>query len=245
VQFLRFYDGPPGRDALRWMLLVVKRCAWEISGSRSHIAIAAGGRGDIAPYIREERWGPAELIERFEESGQVTKLIEALKPAEREALILLGLGYSYKEIAQMRGWSRRKVDRCVTEGRATVRRRLERGGEFVKPDPWRHMEILHPIDFNEALSNLQGMLGREVKVIVNDYGRFFGCGFEGTLERVETLPPDDKAVRLVLSHGGGFVLDPADVQAFVSRGSSDDQTWLEFRIACRPTITLESSRETR
>jgi RNA polymerase sigma factor (sigma-70 family) len=127
VQFLRFYDGPPGRDALRWMLVVVKRCAWGISrGSKSHVAVA-WSKGDVAPLIREERSGPAELVERFEEMARVTKLIEALKPAEREALILFGLGYSYKEIAQMRGWSIRKVTRCVTEGRATLRQSLERG----------------------------------------------------------------------------------------------------------------------
>jgi RNA polymerase sigma factor (sigma-70 family) len=127
VQFLRFYDGPPGRDALRWMLVVVKRCAWGISrGSKSHLA-AIRSKGDVAPLAREERRGPAELVERFEEAVQVAQLIEALKPAEREALILFGLGYSYKEIAQMRGWSIRKVTRCITEGRATLRRSLERG----------------------------------------------------------------------------------------------------------------------
>ncbi len=129
VQFLRFYDGPAGRDALRWMLLVIKRCAWEISrGGRSRLAIVAGGRRDVAPFVREERRGPAELVERLEETGQVAELIEALKPAERQALILLGLGYSYKEIARMRGWSRRKVDRCVYEGRAALRRQMGKGG---------------------------------------------------------------------------------------------------------------------
>jgi RNA polymerase sigma factor (sigma-70 family) len=128
VQFLRFYDGPPGRDALRWMLVVVKRCAWEISrGSKSHVAVDARSKGDVAPLVREERSGPAELVERFEEAARMAKLIEALKPAEREALILLGLGYSYKEIAEMRGWSMRKVTRCIAEGRATLRQSLERG----------------------------------------------------------------------------------------------------------------------
>ncbi len=113
----------------------------------------------------------------------------------------------------------------------------------MKPDPWRHMEILRPIDFSEALGYLQGMLGREVKVVVNDYGRFFGCGFEGTIERVETLRPDDIAVRVVLARDGGFFLDPADAQAFIGGDSSDDQTWLEFHVANGPTITMEPSRK--
>jgi RNA polymerase sigma factor (sigma-70 family) len=128
VQFLRSYDGPAGRDALRWMLAVLKRCAWDMSrGSRSRVAIAPGGGGDVAPNIRDGRSGPAELVERSEELARISELIEGLKPAERDALLLLGLGYSYKEIAEIRGWSVTKVNRCVTEGRATVRKSLERG----------------------------------------------------------------------------------------------------------------------
>jgi DNA-directed RNA polymerase specialized sigma24 family protein len=35
VQFLRHYDGPAeAEDALRWLLLVAKRCAWEITRRR-------------------------------------------------------------------------------------------------------------------------------------------------------------------------------------------------------------------
>jgi hypothetical protein len=103
------------------------------------------------------------------------------------------------------------------------------------------MEILRSIGFSEALRHLQGMLGLEVKVAVNDYGHFFGCGFEGELERVQTLPPDGIAVRLVLSGGAGFFLDPADVEVFVGGGFSEGPTWLEFRVAAGPTITIEES----
>jgi hypothetical protein len=101
------------------------------------------------------------------------------------------------------------------------------------------MENLRSIGFNEALRHLQGMLGLEVKVTVNDYGRFFGCGFEGDLERVQTLPPDDTAVRLVLGGGAGFFLDPADVEVFVSGGFSEGATCLEFRLAAGATVTVE------
>ncbi|HEY2333633.1 MAG TPA: RNA polymerase sigma factor [Solirubrobacterales bacterium] len=128
VQFLRFYDGRPGRDALRWMQVVVKRCAWEISrGRKSRVTVTTRRNGDIAPYVRDERSGPAELAERFEEAARAIELLDGLKPAEREALILLGIGYSYKEIAAIRDWSMRKVNRCIIEGRAKLRELLERG----------------------------------------------------------------------------------------------------------------------
>jgi DNA-directed RNA polymerase specialized sigma24 family protein len=59
VQFLRFYDGPAGEDALRWMLLVVKRAAWAI-GRRGASREARLRSGAIEPRI-----GPAELVERI------------------------------------------------------------------------------------------------------------------------------------------------------------------------------------
>ncbi|HEY5709319.1 MAG TPA: sigma-70 family RNA polymerase sigma factor [Solirubrobacterales bacterium] len=129
VQFLRFYDGPSGDDALHWMLLVIKRAAWAITRQtaereeRYRRTIAEG----LEMVVSREGTGPAELVERTEDSAQVIELIEQLKPDERAALILLGLGCSYAEIGELRGWSRAKVHRCLKEGRARVRQLLERG----------------------------------------------------------------------------------------------------------------------
>jgi RNA polymerase sigma factor (sigma-70 family) len=128
VQFLRFYDGPAGEDALRWMLLVVKRAAWAI-GRRAadrEARLRSGGTG-LALTFSQEQMGPAELIERTEDTDRVIELIELLKADERTALILLGLGCSYAEIGELRGWSRTKVHRSIKEGRAHVRKLLEGG----------------------------------------------------------------------------------------------------------------------
>lgn len=132
VEFLRFYGGPPGEDAVRWMLLVVKRCAWaitrrtEIRAARHRVVdIAAAGDRELQLASLERQLDVPELAARSEETA---RLIEQLKPDEREALILLGLGCSYAEIAEMRGWSYTKVRRCIYEGRARVRQALKRGG---------------------------------------------------------------------------------------------------------------------
>lgn len=137
VQFLRFYEGPAGDDALRWMMLVVKRCAWAIRRktvtreSRYLIQAREGGEGGrLAPIIPDQRSGPEELVERAEETAKVVAVFEQLKPDERTALILLGLGCSYAEIQELRGWSRTKLHRCLTEGRARVRETLARGDTF-------------------------------------------------------------------------------------------------------------------
>jgi DNA-directed RNA polymerase specialized sigma24 family protein len=39
----------------------------------------------------------------------------------------LALGYSYREIAERQGWTYTKVNRCVAEGRAALRRQLAVG----------------------------------------------------------------------------------------------------------------------
>jgi len=128
IQFLRFYDGPTGVNALRWMQVVVKRCAWKISRRRSQVTdVVLGGLEDIATATRAATSGPEELIERRDETLRTAQLIATLKPAERDALLLLGLGYSYQEIAKMKGWTTTKVNRCLSEGRAAVRRFLREG----------------------------------------------------------------------------------------------------------------------
>ncbi len=128
VQFLRHYTGPAdGCHALHWMLMVSKRCAWQIARRRRR-------RDDLAPTVPldeavEIELSPgdaAEQIECNEEADEVMKAIELLTPDQRSALILFGLGFSYEEIGRLRGWNRAKVNRCLSEGRARVRRMLGR-----------------------------------------------------------------------------------------------------------------------
>lgn len=102
------------------------------------------------------------------------------------------------------------------------------------------MDVLRSIDFTDALVFLQGLIGSPVKVNVNFYGRFFGCGFEGELGCVETLPPDHSAISLVLDDRQGFFLDPAEAEAFLGRGAAGQSAdWLEFRIASGLSMTVE------
>lgn len=133
VQFLRYYDGPSGRDAIRWMMFVTKRCAWEIAKrtrrSERRTAIVPlefdSDPIDALPAVGPD---PADRAERGEEVGMIAAKIRELKPDERTALVLLGLGYSYREIAAGQGWTYTKVKRCVFEGRARLRELLARGG---------------------------------------------------------------------------------------------------------------------
>jgi len=74
--------------------------------------------GFIAP---DDRPGPAELIERHEEHEATVGALERLKPDERTALLMFGLGCSYAEIGELRGWTRTKVNRCLAEGREALR----------------------------------------------------------------------------------------------------------------------------
>lgn len=104
--------------------------------------------------------------------------------------------------------------------------------------PLRGMEGLRPIEFTGALAWLQGAIGWDVRVVLNHHGRFFGCGLQGTLRRVETLPPDDTAIQIVVGLGEGLFLDPVDASAFLGT-QTDGRTWLEFQTRFGPVVTVE------
>lgn len=104
--------------------------------------------------------------------------------------------------------------------------------------PLEGMDTQRPIAFLEALLHLQAMLGREVKVELNDYGCFFGCGFAGRLERIETMPEGKEAISALISGGAGVFLDPEECQPFLVQAG--DEIWLEFHRPVGPTVAIHA-----
>ena len=133
ISFLRFYEGGE-EGAVAWLALVVKRFAWQIGNERRRRGsvqhVLAGEPGELTGreiVLADERAGTEELIERAEALEERIALLGELKPDERTTLILIGLGATYAEIAELRGWSRTKINRCAAEGRARLRELVERG----------------------------------------------------------------------------------------------------------------------
>jgi RNA polymerase sigma factor (sigma-70 family) len=77
----------------------------------------------------------AEQLERLRQGSQA---LRRLKPQEIRALQLQAEGHSYKEIGEITGWSRTKVNRCVNEGRGAFNqalRGIETGAECERLAP--------------------------------------------------------------------------------------------------------------
>jgi DNA-directed RNA polymerase specialized sigma24 family protein len=119
LAFIESYDPSGGALPLAWLSLVVKRRCWRIREARRHEI------GDLLPGAETEarRWATM----RPEVEGRVVDLEEArarlrgLKPDERTAIGLAAAGYTYGEIAERRGWTGTKVNRCLYEGRLALR----------------------------------------------------------------------------------------------------------------------------
>ena len=71
--------------------------------------------------------GPVERAERHDDLAIRRHALAELKADERQALWLLGLGFSYDEIGAATGWTHTKINRCLSEGRLALRR-MEEGG---------------------------------------------------------------------------------------------------------------------
>jgi RNA polymerase sigma factor (sigma-70 family) len=113
------------RDLARWTQTVVKHEALAVRAQRERL-LGKGVRedepGDRIALIPAPDDGPEMRIERRERVARSREALRALKPAELRALTLLAAGYSYAEIGELTGFSLRKVNRCVSEGRERFRR---------------------------------------------------------------------------------------------------------------------------
>ncbi len=95
------------------------------------------------------------------------------------------------------------------------------------------------IDFSDALAHLQTLLGRRVRALVNVDGTFVGCVLEGELERVATLPPDNRAVNLVIATHQESCSTPR-TSRFLVGDPARGQGGLEFHLPSRVVVRLEA-----
>src|SRR4029077_1582720 len=75
--------------------------------------------------------------------------------------------------------------------------------------------------FTIALAWLQGRLGQALRVDVALLSGFFGVRFNSRLERVESLPPDARAVVLHFEDGQQVDLDPLELHTVEHRERAD------------------------
>ncbi|HVX32150.1 MAG TPA: hypothetical protein VHA80_03335 [Solirubrobacterales bacterium] len=84
--------------------------------------------------------------------------------------------------------------------------------------------------FADGLAQMQGLLGREVRVLVHFRGTFGGATLEGRLTRVQTLPPDDQAVDILLDDRQSLMLDPIDTEVLLVEDPAARRWWVEFHL---------------
>lgn len=109
-----------------WLKTVVKHEAYSLHRQRERsgqatppeLLAGASALGGAPP--------PHEQAERLERLQIGAEALGRLKPQEIRCMLLLAEGHSYKQICEITGYSYTKVNRCLTEGRRSFLRRVER-----------------------------------------------------------------------------------------------------------------------
>lgn len=116
-------DLEPG-PLTAWMHVVTKREALTIgrSNRRTRRAVPPGGEPLDPDTLPSRDAEPGQRLEHRERVAEAAERLAALKPQERRALALFAAGCSYAEIQAITGWTYTKVNRCMAEGRAALRR---------------------------------------------------------------------------------------------------------------------------
>jgi RNA polymerase sigma factor (sigma-70 family) len=122
--FIRAFDAASGAPPLAWITLTLKRKCWE-KRRRMYLDRQVGQEAERDSMIQSIPSRALELAERVVERDLARRRLADLKPDERDGLGLLAAGLSYREIAELRGWTYTKVNRCVSEGRAALRASVE------------------------------------------------------------------------------------------------------------------------
>src|SRR4051794_8811419 len=120
---LRRVERIDATTGLSWLRTVVKHEAMAVRSARLRLV----GATEVDMDAREavDLPGPGERAAAREGAHRSLAALATLKPAEPRALVLQAAGRSYAEIGTETGWTRTKVNRALTEGRAAFHTRLE------------------------------------------------------------------------------------------------------------------------
>jgi RNA polymerase sigma factor (sigma-70 family) len=126
IAFIEHFDPCSEAPPLAWLILTLKRRCWALYRERrrkfNRVDPDCASQLDVEPGELGASYRlAAELAEVTEETETLLGQLAALKRDERQALGLLALGYSYREICEITGWTYTKVNRCLVEGRTRLR----------------------------------------------------------------------------------------------------------------------------
>jgi RNA polymerase sigma factor (sigma-70 family) len=126
VSFIAHFDPQCGAPPLAWLTLTLKRQCWR-QRRKAHLDRHCGqqaesGGEELGSFLERLSALEPDPAERVIERDEGRRRLHCLKPDERTALGLRAAGLSYDEIAESRDWTYTKVNRCLSEGRATLRR---------------------------------------------------------------------------------------------------------------------------
>ncbi|WP_372787691.1 RNA polymerase sigma factor [Paraconexibacter sp.] len=119
--FLRNAGRLDPERAHRWLHTVVKHEAISLRADRQRVVPRTAY--DFDAQVGHEASPDDRALDR-ERAGWMAEALEDLRPGEEQALRLRADGLSYTEIAGELGWTRTKVNRSLTEGRARARTRF-------------------------------------------------------------------------------------------------------------------------
>lgn len=100
------------------------------------------------------------------------------------------------------------------------------------------MADVRNVEFAEALSALQPLLGAEIRVMFHFYETLCGGYLEGPLVRVETTAPGDPGVNLVIGEKGGVLLDPEGLEEIHLAGDLEAGGFLSFYLLRHVEISI-------
>ncbi|MDO9410744.1 RNA polymerase sigma factor, partial [Patulibacter sp.] len=119
-RFLRHQHRVDPETVAGWLAVVARREALRVRERR----VRTGAIDEDDHRLIHLGDGPADLAAREEDVALAREALARLKPQERLALWMQAEGRSYDEIAEELSWTRTKVNRNITEGRARLRKAL-------------------------------------------------------------------------------------------------------------------------